>query len=237
MSSSVIIAPHSDDAILSVGGRLLVNPEVEEFSVLNAFSTCACTILPNLTDSAEITRLNNAEESAAIGSVGADLQFMYLPEVMLRGYKKWDVAPEYPKDDAVRNKLTAKILEVAAKANRIYFPLAIGNHTDHLICVDSAKVLLGQGAFSGKDFFFYEDLPYAIDSPFKIALDSVARYLGRALEERVIDVSEVIDRKVELIASYRTQYDLEYAKKMKVYAANISGKVDSFKERCWKLIG
>ena len=47
---SIIISPHSDDAILSVGGRILVNPEQEQFSVLNSFSTCAFTIIPGLTD-------------------------------------------------------------------------------------------------------------------------------------------------------------------------------------------
>lgn len=160
---SIIIAPHSDDAILSVGGRLLVNPEQEQFSVLNAFSTCAFTIIPGLTDVEKISQMNNYEELQALGSIGISVEFMYLPEVLLRGYKRWDMPPEYPKDEGVREKIRSRILALARNARRFYFPLGIGNHTDHVLATEIAIDLYKCGVFAGKELFFYEDLPYSFE--------------------------------------------------------------------------
>jgi len=233
---SIIISPHSDDAILSVGGRILVNPEQEQFSVLNSFSTCAFTIIPGLTDVEKITQMNNAEELNALGSIGVSVEFMHLPEVLLRGYKRWDMPPEYPKDDKVRKTIRLRIMSLAKDTNRFYFPLGIGNHTDHLLVTDTAIDLFQRKILVGKELFFYEDLPYSFEKggADKRAL-KVEKALGKKLEEKSLDISSQINKKLELIMMYKSQYDKEYVQKVKDYSERLSEKKGKFVERLWGL--
>lgn len=235
-NKSIIISPHSDDTILSVGGRLLSNPEQEKFSVLNTFSTCASTIIAGLTDVEKITQMNNAEELNALGSIGVGVEFMYLPEVLLRGYKRWDMPPEYPKDNKVRENIRSRIVYLAKDAHRFYFPLGIGNHTDHVLSTDVAIELSKRGVFTRKELFFYEDLPYSFENGgIDERLSKIESALEGELEKRVLDISAQIKKKINLVKVYKSQYNKTYAQKIEDYSERLSGKRGIFFERSWRV--
>lgn len=231
----LIVAPHSDDAVLCLGGRMLKGKSgLESFSVLNLFSICAFTILPNLSDPLEITRLNNDEEKAALEKVGVIVEFMYFPEVLMRNYPDWRSLPAYRKDGQIKEKIIRRI--VAEKKDRFYFPLGIGDHTDHQIVTTIAIELFKQGFFQNSELFFYEDLPYALEIGVGDKLEEVQQKLGVPLEERCLDISGVIDKKIDLICIYKTQYDRNYAMRIKRYAEELAEQKNKFYERSWKAL-
>ncbi|MFA5856776.1 MAG: PIG-L family deacetylase [Candidatus Pacearchaeota archaeon] len=234
--SSIIFSPHSDDTVLSTGGRILTNYENESFSVLNIFSTCAFSILPELKNPKEITKLNNLEENEALGRLGINVEFMYLPEVLLRGYKHWNSPPDSNKEIQTKTLITSKIKELSKIAKRVYFPLGVGNHTDHIlvnqIALESYKFLKGN-----VEVFFYEDIPYAFEfNGVEKKVGDLQNALGESLEEVVSDISPEIMTKSSLIGIYKTQYDEKYIKMIADYSESISKTKGVFHERAWKII-
>lgn len=229
---SLIIAPHSDDALLSLGGRILMG--YESFEVLNIFSTCACSVIPELKNPAEITRRNNAEERRALGCLAIPVEFLGLNEVMLRGYKKWTGQVDTKKDSGIIEEIAKRVAKERTR-KRFYLPLGIGQHTDHLLVADIGIQMLIEGFFKNRNLFFYEDLPYAIDGGIEERISYVEKKLKKNLEVESLHISSCIDTKLDLICLYETQYDREYVQKIKGYSRKVgNGK---FVERIWKISG
>lgn len=221
----MIVAAHSDDAALSIGGFL--SDCADSKTILNVFSTCAFTVLPELHSPDEITKLNNDEEMQFAEQIGSDVLFLHESEALLRGYTHWQGTIDQDKDARLIRRLMRSIESAIPGYTDVYFPLAIGDHIDHKILLHIGRRL----AKSGLPVFFYEDLPYAAE----LTTAALAEYTGDFAISRVVDISGSIDRKLDLCALYRSQYDRPWLEQLRSYASRVSAKQGRFAERLWRL--
>jgi hypothetical protein len=226
MKKIAVIAPHSDDAALSLGGFLIKSNFIKE--IVNIFSTCAFSIIPKLKNPEEITLMNNKEECLFAQKIKAKLYFLGKNEALLRGYRHWKGKINKKKDGKILNEILGFIKERAINWHEIYFPIGIGNHIDHKIIFEIGKYLTRK---LSKKIYFYEDLPYAAELP----EEEVKKYLTQFKESRYFNISHVIDKKIKLCSIYKTQYSKDYLQILKIYARKISpaSRKILYCERVW----
>lgn len=222
----VIVAAHSDDAALCLGGYL--SESDGDKKIINVFSACACSVIKELKTPEEITCVNNREEEQFAKKVGAKLKFLNENEVLLRGYLYWrgEVIENIDKELIMR--VGKKIESEISEADEAYFPISIGDHVDHKILFSIGQTL----AKKGYPILFYEDLPYAQE----IGSDKLRPYLKNFSHCQLIDITGSAEKKLELCAIYRTQYDGDYLKILKDYANKLNPeKPSSYFERVWRI--
>lgn len=87
----------------------------------------------------------------------------------------------------------------------IGIPLGCGGHIDHILSRNS--ILDNPEIIRNVKIFLYEDLPYSVNSRWvnKALNDDI--YSERVLEEKLIDISDQINKKIELMSIYKSQLD------------------------------
>jgi LmbE family N-acetylglucosaminyl deacetylase len=167
----VILSPHLDDAVLSLGG--VISHEVaagREVEVVSCF-----TAGPPLDTIAPAHRvfgdysMRRAEDERAMAVLGAKHRWLDLHERIWRqpalpesGMFPTHVfrTPERMEDFTELKSIRAAISEMLDAGATIYAPLAIGHHVDHAeVALAALREVLGRGAFDR--IHFYED-PYAL---------------------------------------------------------------------------
>lgn len=226
----IVVAAHSDDTALSIGGYILANTN-SYFHIINVFSSCpeSSTLSRYLKTSEEVTLFNNMEEQFYAWVIGAQLKFLNYPEALERGYTDIFTTKISKEDIKLTEKLIDKIAgySIKQRAMTIYFPLSIGNHIDHFILYKIGRKMLAEGV----NVLFYEDLPYAKEIGPR-ELESQLEEKTRGLEVvKKVEVSEVLQRKLLLANMYKTQYDKRYLSKIANYSFEI-GKGRTI-ERLW----
>lgn len=222
----VIVAAHSDDASLCLGGYL---SEFDgEKKIINVFSTCVCSVIKELKTPEEITYVNNREEEQFAEKVGAKVKFLNENEVLLRGYLYWSGEVNENIDKELIMRIGKKIENEILEADEVYFPISIGDHIDHKILFSIGQAL----AKKGYPILFYEDLPYAQE----IGSDKLQSYLKNFSHCQLIDITRSAEKKLELCSIYKTQYDGDYLKILKNYANKLNPeKPSNYFERVWKI--
>jgi LmbE family N-acetylglucosaminyl deacetylase len=173
----IVFSPHCDDAIACCGGTiaqaLVAGDPVTIFTLFCGpatppFSPAAEALHKIWSAPEDIVRLRKAEDEAASARLGASLLFGDTPEAIYRRDRKgiWlyhEVSSIFGMRHPEDNQLVARVSEtirsrVSLAQARLYFPLGIGRHVDHLIAFEVGQALL----LGGHDVVFYEDLPYAM---------------------------------------------------------------------------
>lgn len=228
-SYRLIIAPHSDDALLAIGGTIL---EKKRFKVLNVFSTCAWSAIHGLNDPQKITLINNQEEGLAVKKAGAQLEFLKIKEALLRGYSHWNNPVNYQKDRKLKEQITLRLVENLKTIKEVYFPLAIGNHVDHQFIFDIFLELAKDSCLKNKTVFLFEDLPYAIFAGLKQRIERVKKIVR--IEQVLIDITSAIDKKCSLLSIYKSQLTPRDIQDVRKYAQSI-GSTGKYYERIWQV--
>ncbi len=211
----VIFAPHCDDAYLSLGGSILKwRNEGEEIRVVNVFSKSGFTNKVSSDDSNLVWLISHTralEELVNALTVGADVEFLDLPEAPLRGHRKpWTTGVNRDGvvnflqgkiDDSWLNSPILKSILKFAPENECYFPLALGNHIDHVLLSEVAQKAIQQTHISS--YCFYEDLPYGA----KI-LSGRYEVNGRELRPTLQSIDWT--RKEKLLLTYGSQLEGKY---------------------------
>jgi len=223
--SKVVISPHSDDAALSIGGQMI---STDGWKIITVFSTCPVSV--NLRDYAltpnEVTKYNNLEEICYARAVGAEVCFLGYKEALERGYE--DVTNEVLKDTdiALIHDIESKLRSLLSRRSTVFFPLSIGNHIDHVLLN-----IIGKRMARYVRTVFYEDQPYTSEL--------TQEELKRQLKEKTkglfvianVDITDVLEKKIELAAIYKTQYNKKYLTKLRKYSLSIG--TSNACERLW----
>ena len=224
----VVIAAHSDDAVLSLGGFL--NKTKKNIYIINVFSTCAVSIMPGLNNIKKITDKNNKEEVNFAKKINASLCFLRHNEVLLRDYEYWSGKIKKPLDNLLIKEIYKEISDRICVSDEVYFPISIGDHVDHKILFEIGKKLYLKMNDKTK-IFFYEDLPYAKEK----STDLYRNKLTQFKSSKYIDISKEINKKIKMCYLYKTQYSAPYLNILNEYARDIapSNNKSKFFERVW----
>mgnify|MGYP000694294208 CR=1 FL=1 len=218
--SCLIISPHLDDAILSLGGFLSLMQNLN-CKVITIFNT-AWSIDKDIKEWKSITKKNLAEEKKAMRELRCDFKFLNYPEALLRGYIRWNDALDLKKDKKLFEKITRDLLPEVEKYDNIFLPRGIGKHVDHLLIREMFTAI----PKSQNSIFFYEDLPYSCYEEFE-EYDKEMNIL--------IDISRVINIKTKLLNIYKSQLDMDTIEMVEQHSLKLGRKGRNC-ERIWKLL-
>jgi LmbE family N-acetylglucosaminyl deacetylase len=183
----------------------------------------------------------------------ASIVWLDLPDAVYRGYTSDEELLGEPReaDDSVYRALKREVDRL--EPQKLYLPLAIGNHVDHQLCRDVGLRLLGEGrlwTMPGPEYAgivtFYEDFPYTWWEGFSAISDLPAEALadlpsGVALTPEYAEVSDQLERKIEGITLYESQMDRlfggveEMARQARAHARKVAllGGTGGAAERYW----
>jgi LmbE family N-acetylglucosaminyl deacetylase len=176
----IYLSPHIDDAALSCGGA--IHQQVQAGEGVLVITVCAAPPEPGQPlsafarglheswgNAADMVPVRQAEDRAAIGLLGADLQHLAFNDAIYRGrpaQAEWFYTNStelfgeiHPADLPLAVTITAAILESRRQTDKtsvIYAPLAVGHHVDHQLVYEAADHLNQ----IGRTVVFYEDYPY-----------------------------------------------------------------------------
>ena len=235
----VIFAPHCDDAYLSLGGSILKwRKRGEEILVVNFFSKSGFTNKVSSDESKSnlvwlISHTRALEDLVNARTVGAEVEFLDLPEAPLRGHRKpWTISNTRNgglsflrakiDDSWLKDPITKSILKFAAD-NECYFPLGVGKHVDHVLLSEAAQKAISQKQITS--YGFYEDLPYAA----KVRSD---RYevIGMELQSTLQSIDWT--RKEKLLQTYGSQLEGKYGLRIIAYIQSYHDSLGGC-ERIW----
>ncbi|HEY7035314.1 MAG TPA: PIG-L family deacetylase [Thermomicrobiales bacterium] len=251
------LSPHYDDIALSCGGTaaLLARsgrlPEVELIfgdhpDPAQPLTDFAASMHRGWgLDAAQVIAGRRAEEAAAGAILGTRAVFLPFRDAIYRGAR-------YLSDDDLFGTVSADEAglpdEIVAglgidgddpATTRLYAPLAIGRHVDHQQAFAAGVKL----ARNGRDVWYYEDLPYALNEG---ATEDRIAEVGMALEiAAVVDVASVWEEKIAAIMAYPSQLATIFAyvdagssreeidAVLRAYATRLGGGIPA--ERFWRL--
>lgn len=158
--SRLLLSPHPDDIAYSLAGHLITNA----IPVARSAALVVCTrtnYALGMPDSVErVTALRRAEDEAFCGHVGIQRMELTLEDACIRrGEDRASIFVD-SSFEAQTLPVFPKLLEQfaclaeALPQLRVYSPLAIGGHVDHLLVRSAAETAFG-------DIYYYEDVPYA----------------------------------------------------------------------------
>ncbi|GAA4855917.1 PIG-L deacetylase family protein [Saccharopolyspora rosea] len=159
----VVLAPHADDAVWSVGGRIAEwVGRGERVTVVTAFDGAGPVPAQGWRAVAE-PRLRRRENAAALRLLGTRAVSAGLPEAALRGddgaprYRtpRAVLGPVHERDRALPGVLADAVREQVAGA-LLHVPLAAGHHVDHVLTRRAAELL------DDVRIAYYEDFPYRL---------------------------------------------------------------------------
>ncbi len=224
----IIFSPHIDDAFLSLGGSILDWKEKgENILVVNVFSVSNYTQY-GIGEAEEVTEERKKEEIKVQKKTGVSSVFLDFPEALLRGYEMQKKEPYYPNklNKKAEKKWFPQIKEVLfsyfKEEEEVYFPLAIGNHVDHLLVREAGRSFLKKKEKKGT-VWFYEDIPYA--QRYKLP-ENFIKKMGLNSFKKEIDLS----RKVGIVKEYNSQVEEKWIEELREYAKKIYRKGG---ERLW----
>jgi LmbE family N-acetylglucosaminyl deacetylase len=241
------VSPHFDDIALSAGGTALLQARRgEPLLVVCVFTAPPPDALTGFAEfqhdrwggAADPWRERQEEERKAMAALGADYLWLdysdaiyrsdqYLSDVDLFG-------PVKPGDARLRQALSGELARAWQRSPRatVYLPLGVGGHVDHQLCGAAADNLRAAGA----PLAWYEDAPYSMTPG---AVEARLGALDARLQPLTVEIGELVDEKVRLVETYRSQVAWifrsygEAGAAIRRQAAGLSALVGGHAERLW----
>jgi LmbE family N-acetylglucosaminyl deacetylase len=252
----VVIEPHSDDAVLSVGGTMWRRRESCEFLVVTVGSRSNFTsyylLDRDFFDADAISKLRNAEAELVARMLGGKHLAVGQREATLR-YRDGDWTLDWFRrhrhsvsafiaHGSSAAELTAWARSIAAVlrdtgGDEVWIPIGVGPHTDHELtrnaCV--AALLAEPALTSGRTIRFYQEVPYA--SRFRGFSERIVRALSAAGAVLIPEPSPVGDlaHKLRLVSVYGSQFKLEVMRDDVEESARLAGGGTGPAEMFWRV--
>lgn len=228
---NIIISPHIDDAMLSIGGSIINwQKKGEQCLVVNIFTTTDFVVSKDSAENSESSILRKREEQNVANMLDFKVQNLDYPDATVRGYKK-PIGPlayfsriNRGKDNNLIKEIE-NILVTLFKKNPgsvYYFPLSPAGHVDHLITREVISRLIREGTI--RNFVFYEDLPYCCRYSLP---EAIIKEFDLEAKLEKID----IDKKLYFLEQYKYSVKKKWVKEIKNYHYKIGN--GNYCERYW----
>lgn len=251
----LVFEPHSDDAVLSVGGTMWLRRHECEFVLVTVAGVSNFTSYFELDreyfDVEQVSALRRAEGELAAAMLGgqyrtldqSDASLRYCPgDWSLDWYRRHkrcvsEFVEHHSGPDELRQWIGAirqAVTDVAS--DEIWFPLG-GLHTDHQLTRNALLTLMRDepALFDGLDVRMYQDVPYAGRSAEYVVDALVAA--GADVTAEVVSIASVIDEKSRLMSVYASQFKLDAVLPGVEQSVRSASAVSSAAERLWRIAG
>ncbi|MGB3848500.1 MAG: PIG-L family deacetylase [Tunicatimonas sp.] len=232
MKKIVLLSPHLDDAVFSVGGLMAaLADEGHSLHVVTCFTrsvpnptgfALACQLDKGLSAEVDYMQLRREEDAQACDLLGAQPHWLDLPEAPHRGYHSAAALfGNLAAEDTVQPELQEQLAQVVAKIkpDLILSPVGIGSHVDHRQVVRAVASL--QESFVNLFFQRWYDEPYLSRHPEQYPERVTAEQeLGwEVLQQRAtraddtavcLNVGGYADRKIAACVAYVTQVGFQF---------------------------
>ena len=228
----LVIEPHMDDAILSVGGLMWSLRQACEFTLASVGGRSNFTsyfmMERDFFNVQKVSTLRNAESALVMRLLGGRHVDLGLTEAPLRyqdGNWTLDWFKRHRKaiggfighngteDEIERWSIEIGRVIQGSLAEEIWMPLGIGSHADHELTRNAClRVLARNPDIAGRSaVFLYQDVPYASSFP-RHAAQIVAALTERGgeLEQRLEDIADAFDAKLRLLSIFGSQFKMSY---------------------------
>jgi LmbE family N-acetylglucosaminyl deacetylase len=251
MKTILVLSPHLDDAVLSLGGMMAEKVKAgQSVLVYNLFcapyhgplSPAAQRLHEGWGDPEDITALRLEEDRRALELIGAQQIIGDARDLIYRQSMQGDwlyssmediQGERNPEDNALVSAYFSRLSGMFSKEKfEISAPLGIGGHIDHVLTYDIG-VLLHQNEYCVK---FYEDLPYALREDY---LSARLASIPKMDSEIMLFHLEQLDIKIEALHCYQSQipslFETEANMRdwMRQQALRLSGRADMGGEKVW----
>ena len=226
-----------DDAVISLGGyiKLCKDP----VSVIDVFSNDPWIkpgFITGRTDDA--IKARKKEELRNQKMYSYHLEFWdFAAAWMGRGYLSWQDNVNWSNDARLIKALERRILDTVSwgKFTTVIFPLAIGGHTDHVIC-NHIALSIGENCRRKFKTLFFEDMPYATNPTLWPKSPLWSQIVNKKMKARRFNVAEVVMLKNKAISNYNSQFNKEKLDRIAhfLYKQNNDNKLHKFKEKYLK---
>jgi LmbE family N-acetylglucosaminyl deacetylase len=253
----LVIEPHMDDAVLSVGGSMWAMRNECEFIVATIAGSSNYTSYFDLDrdffDVSRVTSLRKAESALAMRLVGGRHLALDLPEAPLRFHdgrwtldwyrrhrKQVEAFIMHAATDSEIETWADAIAGLASETNadETWMPLGVGSHTDHELARNAVLRAVSRGdARLSAPIFFYQEVPYAAQFPGHTGdIVNAIEIAGGRLEARSADVTESFDAKLRLVSIYGSQFKPHFmAARVEEAARRASGSGNALHELRFQL--
>jgi LmbE family N-acetylglucosaminyl deacetylase len=230
---ALVISPHPDDAVLSLGASIGSHPNVRTH-VWNVFSWQLYSLSGPASPDVVL-----AEECDAIGLIGADVTFAGLPEAGTRapsarlsdllGAERADLQTS-PTSQLLSDVMAAlRDVLSSQRPDVVFGPLGAGGHVDHVIAREALIAVTRE--VGSLPVALYEDLPYALNTSWReAALVSVAG-AGFRLSPTFLSVPDEGRLKLQALGRYPSQ--LRPSQVQRVVDHGWSSENTKWGERIW----
>jgi LmbE family N-acetylglucosaminyl deacetylase len=221
----LVIEPHADDAVLSVGGTMWLRRHECAFAIATMASRSNHTRYRDLGshhDIKAVTDMRRAESELAARALGGSHICVGMTDAALR-YRDTEWSPEFYQRHRVSISASLARAPDAAELQRwseavqrlvreqqpaeIWFPLG-GPHADHMLTADACLSVFAADRSLVRDrvLRIYQEVPYAVRYPRHISsvLAAVTR-CGALLEKEVVSIETVRAEKRRLASLYGSQ--------------------------------
>jgi LmbE family N-acetylglucosaminyl deacetylase len=228
----LVVEPHMDDAILSVGGQMWSRRHECEFTVLTVVGVSNFTTYERIGreyfDVATVSELRKAESRVVMRMLGGHHLAFDVPDAPLR-YRPgtwtvdWYLRNRRPlaafknasPDPGETSALEERLLETfrTTPARQIWIPMGIGTAADHEMTRDAClgAILRAKDLLRDVDIFMYQDVPYVNQFPdhARQLVEAMAT-LGGELEPSYDDIGESLAAKLRMLAVFGSQFKPSY---------------------------
>ena len=228
----LVVEPHMDDAVLSVGGVMWARRGECEFTVVTIAGQSNFTSYYYLDrdyfNVERVSALRAAESRLAMRLLGGRHQTLNELEAPLRFQPgnwtlEWYRHHRKLVDAFIGHRASEGEVESWAlrlvqllrdtQAAEIWLPLGVGSHTDHELTRDAwLRALTRLPHFAPRtSLYFYQDVPYATQFPdHTSAIVRALTAAGAVLETRPDDIGASLEAKLRLVSIFASQFKPSY---------------------------
>ena len=251
LKNILVIEPHMDDTVLSIGGLLLNKKYSANITIATVCSSsCYTSYIEksniDLLDATLVSQLRKSESSIAAKALNAKHMVLeekdsFLTDDMscelgkitldnIPGY--WQKMLSYisfgvHQQEIIRLSKKIHNLIKKQKPNELWFPFGIGFHIDHHWIRNATLLALAnnQDIFKTCRIYMYEDIPYSLADPTNCSrIIEAIEDSGGTIEKHAEDITSVYDKKINIIKLFASQWKVNIIKPLVHECAKIKNK-------------